>query len=58
MAQYKHAIIYRIGEAGVMVTGDYSGTYSDIATALTALGKAGFEAVTSLDKSTAGFQRM
>jgi hypothetical protein len=54
MTLYKHAIIYRVGEAGVMVTGDFTGPYSDLSTALSALGKEGFRAVTALDKSSAG----
>lgn len=55
MAKYKHAILYRVGEAGVMVTGDFTGPYSDMAMALTALGQEGYGVVTSLDKSSAGF---
>ena len=55
MAKFKHAILYRVGEAGVMVTGDITGPYSDMAMALTDLGSKGFGVVTALDKSSAGF---
>lgn len=51
---YQHVIIYRIGEAGVMVTGDVSETYSDMPSALSQLGKLGFEFVGAIDKYTAG----